>query len=264
MGWFALFLLAPMGFVLAYSFLKRGTYGDLVPDPGPENYLRAADFLYLRVVWSSLKLALLTVVSCLAAGFPVAYTIATAGKRWKAPLLVLIVVPFWTSFVVRTHALKVFLGESGPLNALLLAAGWAGEPVQFNNSFFAVWLGMLCNYLPFMVLPLYVSMEKFDFSLLDAARDLGASHSRAIREVLLPLVRPGLVAGSVLVFAPALGEFVIPDLLGGAKVMLLGNVIADQFLKTRDWPFGSALSVLLVVIVAAALGLHQRALERRP
>jgi spermidine/putrescine transport system permease protein len=258
LGWFLGFFLVPLSIVLAYSFARKGTYGGVVPELSVESYIRATDWIYLRILWNSLKLAALTTVSCLVIGYPLAYVMATAGPRARSLLMVLVVVPFWTNFVVRAYALKVLLGENGPLNRLALSTGLLSEPAALSNSGFAVWLGMVTNYLPFMVLPLYVALEKFDFSLLEAARDLGASSWKTLWKVLFPLTRAGVVTGSIFVFTPALGEFVIPDLLGGARTMLVGNLITEQFLKTRDWPFGSALSLLLMAIVMVSLVAYLR------
>ncbi len=237
-SWFVAFLILPLAIVLAYSFATHGPYGAVEWRWTAANYARVGDWLYLKIIARSLGLAACTAAGCLALGYPVAWTIATAPRRFKAPLLFLVVLPFWTNVVVRTYALKLVLPQSMDF----LSAG---------N--FAVWLGMLSNYLPFMILPLVASLENFDFGLLEAARDLGATPGQAIRRVLLPLTRRGIVSGLVFVAAPALGEFVIPDLLGGAKTMLIGNLITEQFLKSRDWPFGAALSICLLGFVAAAL-----------
>ncbi|MCM2276622.1 MAG: ABC transporter permease [Oligoflexia bacterium] len=255
-GWLGWFLLAPLSFIVAYSLAARGPYGTVVFRLSGENFARAADPIYLKILWSSLKLAALTTVSCLAIGFPMAYAMARASRRLRGALLVLVMIPFWTNFVVRVYALKVLLAESGPVNRFALWTGLIAEPFAFANTEFAVWLGMVTNYLPFMVLPIHVALEKFDFTLLEAARDLGAPAWRGLLEVLVPLARPGIVTGALFVFTPALGEFVVPDLLGGARTMLIGNLITDQFLKTRDWPFGSALSLLLILTVLASLLVH--------
>jgi spermidine/putrescine transport system permease protein len=255
-GWFLWFLMIPLGIVLIYSFAEKGTYGGAIFRLNLENYSRAADWIYLRVMWNSLRLASVTAFSCLLLGFPMAYVMATAGRRVQAALLILIVVPFWTNFVVRAYAVKLLLADHGPINEVRLALKVIVEPLAFINSPASVWLGMVTNYLPFMVLPLYVSLEKFDFSLLEAARDLGATHRQALLKILIPLCRPGMITGLIFVFAPALGEFVIPDLLGGAKVMMVGNLITEQFLKARDWPFGSALSLLLMALVLSSLALY--------
>lgn len=258
MGWFLWFLLVPLAFVLVYSFAMKGPYGGIIFNWNAENYVRATDWIYLRIFWNSIKLAVLTAVSCLLIGFPMAYVMATASSRLRAILLVLVVIPFWTNFVVRAYAIKVLLGENGPINQIALAMNLFAEPIIFANSSFAVWLGMVTNYLPFMVLPLYVALEKFDFALLEAAKDLGASSWNALWRVLIPMTKPGIITGLIFTFTPALGEFVIPDLLGGARTMLIGNLITEQFLKTRDWPFGSALSLLLILTVMVSLVLYLR------
>jgi spermidine/putrescine transport system permease protein len=170
----------------------------------------------------------------------------------------LVVIPFWTNFVVRAYAIKILFGEFGPVNQLGLAIGLIHEPIAFSNSIFSVWLGMVTNYLPFMVLPLYVALEKFDFTLFEAAKDLGASSWSILWRVLVPMTRAGIVTGLIFVFTPALGEFVIPDLLGGSRTMLIGSLVTEQFLKTRDWPFGAALSPILIVLVMASLVIYLR------
>jgi spermidine/putrescine transport system permease protein len=258
MGWFLWFLLIPLSIVAIYSFSTKGTYGGVLFRFTSDNYLRATDWIYLRIFWNSLKLATFTSLSCLLLGYPMAYVMATASVRIRSILLILVVIPFWTNFVVRAYATKVLFGEFGPLNRLALSLRLIHEPILFANTDFAVWMGMVTNYLPFMVLPLYVAIEKFDFSLLEAAKDLGASPSKALWKILIPLTQPGIVTGFIFVFAPALGEFVIPDLLGGARTMLIGNLITDQFLKTRDWPFGAALSLLLIIIVMGILIFYLR------
>lgn len=239
--WFALFLIVPLAIVVTYSFAAKGTYGGIVFDWSLDNYWRSFSSIYLRIFVNSLRLALMTTVSCLLIGYPMAYVMAVARPAVRNFMLVLVVVPFWTNFVVRAYAIKV----------LLTPQGW-------TNSEFAVWLGMVTNYLPFMVLPLFVSLEKFDFRLIEAARDLGASSWSVVTRILLPLTKAGIVTGTLFVFTPALGEFVIPDLLGGARTMLIGNLVTEQFLKTRDWPFGSALSLLLIVMVLISLALYLR------
>jgi spermidine/putrescine transport system permease protein len=258
MGWFLWFLLAPLGIVVVYSLITKGIYGGVVFHFTPENYERATDWIYLRIFWNSLKLATLTSVSCLLIGYPMAYVMATASQRIRSALLMLVVVPFWTNFVVRAYAIKILFGELGPVNRIGLALGMIHEPVIFANTSFSVWLGMVTNYLPFMVLPLYVALEKFDFSLLEAAKDLGASPWNVLWRVLVPLTKAGIITGLIFVFTPALGEFVIPDLLGGSKTMLIGNLVTEQFLKTRDWPFGSALSLILILLVMITLILYLR------
>jgi spermidine/putrescine transport system permease protein len=258
LGWFIWFLLIPLSIVVIYSFSTKGTYGGVIFRFNPENYIRATDWIYLRIFWNSLKLASLTSLCCLLLGYPMAFVMATSTRRVRPVLLTLVIIPFWTNFVVRAYATKVLFGEFGPINQLAMSMGLVREPFPFLNSDFSVWLGMVTNYLPFMVLPLFVSLEKFDFTLLEAARDLGASSWKVLWRILVPLTRSGIVTGLVFVFTPALGEFVIPDLLGGARTMLVGNLITEQFLKTRDWPFGSALSLLLILLVMGSLLIYLR------
>lgn len=250
-AWFLGFLVVPLGFILVYSFAQKGVYGGVIFQYSLENYIRASDWLYLRIFGNSLKLAFFTAVSCLVLGYPLAYAMATAPARIRPVLMAVVVLPFWTNFVIRVYAIKVLLSEHGPLS-WLLGGG------DFLNGPLAVWIGMVTNYLPFMVLPLYVVLEKFDFALLEAARDLGASSFQVVTRILLPLTRRGITTGFILVFTPALGEFVIPDLLGGARVMMIGNLISEQFLKTRDWPFGSALALILIATVMISLVIYLR------
>jgi spermidine/putrescine transport system permease protein len=262
LGWLLWFLLVPLGIVVIYSLCTKGIYGGVLYQLNPTNYARALDWVYLRIFFNSVKLASLTAFSCLVLGYPMAYVMATSSRAVRSLLLILVILPFWTNFVIRAYAIKVLFGDYGPMNRLLLTLGWIHEPIPFGNSDFSVWIGMVTNYLPFMVLPLFVALEKFDFSLLEAAKDLGASSFSTVKEVLFPLTRPGIITGCLFVFAPALGEFVIPDLLGGARTMLIGNLITEQFLKARDWPFGAALSILVIGLVMVSLGIYLR-LEAR-
>lgn len=248
-----IFLVVPLVIILLYSVLKKGLYGGVEFEFSFASYLRATDPIYLNIVWESFKLAIVTSLLCLIIGYPVAYVLATARQPWRTICMILLVIPFWTNMVVRTYAIKLLLADYGPVNQALISWGFIAEPIPFSNSYASVIFGMVTNYLPFMVLPLYVCLEKFDFSLLEAGRDLGASSYQLVTRILLPMTKPGIVTGTLLVFTPALGEFLIPDMLGGAKTMLIGNLIIDQFLKMRDWPFGSALSILLMVVVIVSL-----------
>jgi spermidine/putrescine transport system permease protein len=251
-GWLVWFLFIPLALVLVVSVLTRGPYGGYEWTWTTENYARLADGLYLSVFGRSLAFAVVTTLACLALGYPMAWAMATARPAWRPTLFVLLMVPFLTNFVVRVYAIRILLGVEGPLNGVLLGLGLRSEPLVLTDSGLAVAIGMITNYLPFMVLPLYVVFERFDFTLLEAARDLGARGHDVLRRVLLPLTRGAIASGSLLVFVPALGEFMIPDLLGGARTLLLGNLITEQFLKARDWPFGAALAVLLVVALVAS------------
>lgn len=252
-GWMFWFLIIPLTIVGIYSFLTKGTYGGIVYKFTLDNYSRAFDWIYVSIFLKSVNLAFFTTLICLIFGYPMAYCLAASSRKWRSILLTLLIVPFWTNFVVRTYALKVLFADQGPLNSFLLSFGFIASPLSLSNSYAMVLVGMVTNYIPYMVLPLYVSLEKFDFSLLEAGRDLGATSYRNISRILLPLTLPGIITGSILVFTPALGEFLIPDLLGGAKTILMGSLITDQFLKMRDWPFGAALSMILMVIVLLSM-----------
>lgn len=252
-GWLLWFLIVPLAIIAVYSVMTKGIYGGVVFKFSLEHYTRAVDLLYLRIVWNSIKLAALTTVSCFLLGYPMAYVMATASRRLRPMLLLFVFLPFWTNLVLRAYAIKYLLGQNGPINSLSLALGLLAQPIDWSNKSISVWLGMVTNYLPFMVIPLYVALEKLDFTLIEAAKDLGASSWTAIRKVVLPLSKHGIITGAILVFTPALGEFVIPDLLGGARTMMIGNLITEQFLKARNWPFGAALSVLLMAPVFLSL-----------
>jgi len=257
MLWLVWFLVMPIGFVLIYSLLQRGSYGEIIWTLTLDNYRRALDPLYFQIFVKSLLLTCLTTILCLALGLPLAYTIATAAKRWRPLLISLLMLPFLTNFIVRVYAIRLILGGEGPINAVLVASGLVSNPVIMTDSLFAVAVGMLANYLPFMTLPIYVVQEKMDFSLLEAAADLGARRLAVLTRVILPISMPGIMSGTVLVFVPVLGEYMIPDLLGGAKTMLLGNLITEQFLKVRDWPFGAALAMLLILVMLASFALQR-------
>lgn len=241
--------------VAIYSVLSRGPYGSIVWTFTARNYVRLLDPLYLGIYARSLAFAGLTTIVCLGLGYPTAWCMATAPARRRALLLVLLMIPFLTNFVVRVYAIRILLGAEGPLNGIGLALGLIRAPIGMTDSPVAVAIGMITNYLPFCVLPLFVVFDRFDFTLLEAARDLGASGRRIFFQIVLPLTKAGIASGTLLVFVPALGEFMIPDLLGGARTMLLGNLITEQFLKARDWPFGAALAMLLVFALVAVFGL---------
>lgn len=248
-----LFFVVPLGIVFVYSFLKRGVYGQLIWEFNLQNYVRVIDPLYLSILWRSVLMALGNTLLCLLFAYPFAYYIARMkNTRTRNLLLVFVMIPFWTNFLIRTYAWRVILGNDGPINNLLLTLGLIREPLPMLFSTFAVMVGLLYGYLPFMVLPLYAAIDRIDFSLVEAAQDLYANGWQAFRKVVFPLSLPGVIAGSILVFIPSLGAFVTPDLLGGAKTVMVGNLIQSQFLTSRDWPFGSAFSVLLMLAVLIA------------
>jgi spermidine/putrescine transport system permease protein len=253
MAWLALFLIGPLFFVVVASLQQKGLWGGVSWVWSFSNYTRAFDSIYLYVLWSSFKLAAVTVFSCLVIGFPMAWFMARLDPKWRTAAIILVLMPFISNFVVRAYALKFLIGLEGPLNRFLMNVGWLDTPLFLDNLKFAVWFGMVTNYLPFAVLPIYVSLERLDIQLLETARDLGANSLQLWSRIVWPLSRSAVVTGGTLVFVPAFGEFVIPDLLGGAKTMYLGNLLADQFLKARDWPFGAALSVLMMIVIVLLL-----------
>jgi spermidine/putrescine transport system permease protein len=259
-----LFLLAPLAIMTVESGGRRALYGGLAPIDDLGAYLRSGAFaanyarsfsgLYLKIGWRSLWMAATTTALCLVIGFPVAYYLALrAPRRWKGLLLGLAVVPFWTSFLLRTYAWMFLLRSEGLLNQALLGLGLVSRPLPLLYNELAVAAGLVYGELPFMILPLYAALEKLDRSLLDAAADLGAGRLARLRRVTLPLAAPGIAAGVVLVFIPSLGQFVVSDLLGGARGMLLGNLVQNQFAVARNQPFGAALAVELTAAVLLLL-----------
>ncbi len=246
--WLALFVVVPALLLLGCSFGERDEFGQVLWGFSLENYARLLDPVYLRIFLRSLGFAALTTVLCLLIGYPVAYHLARAAPRVRELLLLLVLVPFWTSFLVRTYAWMAILREEGLLNALVawLQPAWA--PLGLLYTPVAVVTGLVYSYLPFLILPVYASVEKLDGALIEAARDLGAGPVRTFAAVILPLTLPGIAAGVTLVFVPAVAMFAVTDLLGGARVPLIGNVIQNQFLQARDWPFGAALGVALLAL----------------
>ncbi|NES03004.1 MAG: ABC transporter permease [Okeania sp. SIO2F4] len=247
--WLLIFFILPLVIVLIYSFLERGTYGGVIWQFTLDNYQRLAQGIYWGIFWRSLFLALITTIMCLLIGYPLAYFIATIRPPWRNVLLILVIIPFWTNFLVRTYAWIVLLRTEGVFNIVLQSLQLTNEPLSLLFTPFAVIIGLVYGYLPFMILPLYATIERLNFSLLEAAQDLGANDLRTFFRVVLPLTMRGIVAGCLLVFIPAFGAFITPDILGGAKTMMVGNLIQNQFLKARNWPFGSALSIALMMIV---------------
>src|SRR3712207_3487501 len=256
--WLGLFFLVPLLFVLAYSFGTSGVYGGITLGFNPGNYLKVFDSLYLEIVVRTLVIALITTLLCLALGYPLAYFIAMKGGNWKNVLILLVMIPFWTSLLLRAYAWVVILGGNGIANRSLQFLGITDGPVDLIFTPQAVLMGMVYSYLPFMILPLYASLERFDVRLKEAAQDLGASRWHTFWRVTFPMSMPGVIAGSILVFIPSAGEFVIPNLLGGARTVMVGNLIQQQFLQARDWAFGSALAVMLGLLLPGAILFYVR------
>jgi spermidine/putrescine transport system permease protein len=255
--WLLIFFIAPLVMVLLVSFGERGDAGQVVYSWTLKNYARffgkvGDRYLYVQIFIRSLGIALLNTVLCLLVGYPLAYFIARQAPRRRNVLLLLVMIPFWTNFLVRTYAWMVILRDTGIINNLFLYLGLISQPLPLLYNQGAVIVGLFYGYLPFMVLPLYATIEKLDLSLVEAAQDLGANALRTFLRVILPLTKPGIVAGSIIVFIPSIGAYVTPDLMGGAKVTMVGNLLQQQFLKVRDWPFGSAVGFILMVTVLAA------------
>ena len=250
--WLLVFFLVPLVFMLSYSFMPRGIYGGVESGFTMEHYARFFDSLYLTILLRTVVYAVVCTVVCLGMGYPVAYVIARSGP-WKNFLTFLVVLPFWTSFLVRTFAMIFLMRDTGLINTALIHMGLITEPFQMLNTPGAVMAGLVYGFLPFMVLPIYASLEKLDPSLLEAAEVLGARPFARFTKVVLPLSMPGVVAGSLLVFIPALGSYLTSDLLGGAKQMMIGNLVQNQFTTARNWPFGSAVSFVVMGVVLAAV-----------
>lgn len=292
--WLGIFFVAPMLVVFAVSLGERTRLGTVMyPAFALDNlgvyfndYLRffsriSGEFIYLRIFSRSLWIAILNTIICLIVGYPFAYWIARRPKQYRSMLIFLVMIPFWTNFLVRTYAWILILRDSGPINnfwsitlhqqALMLADNsaffaWLAEvtshklPLLFNQP--AVMMGLFYGFLPFMILPLYSNLEQLDWNLLEAAADLGANARQSFMRILLPLSMPGIVAGSVIVFIPSLGAYVTPDLMGGARVSLLGNLLQQQFMTVRNWPFGSAIGFIMMAIMLAATLVYFRTLAK--
>lgn len=254
--WLVVFLVVPCGLVFVYSFFERGVYGGIDYIFGFENYARAADALYLRIFLQSFKIAVITTGLALIIGYPAAYFIALAPPRRQNALLILAILPFWSNYLIRTYAWIVLLNREGLINRALGGAGLVDEPVRLLYNEFAIVVGLLYAYLPFMILTLYASIARLGPDLREASSDLGGNSLQTFLGVTLPLTVPGIAAGSVFVFVLSIGNFITPDLLGGGRSIMVGNLIYDQFLSARDWPFGSALAFLLIGIMMTLLSVQ--------
>ncbi|OAH13726.1 ABC transporter permease [Streptomyces jeddahensis] len=244
-------MVVPLGLVLSYAFLRRGRFGGVVYQPTIENLTRLADPLYADVVLHSTWTAALTTFLALLFGYPTAYVIAGLPRRRQTIALIAVVLPFWTSFLIRVYAWIVLLSGPGWLNKALRAVGLGPVDVLYTDA--AVVTGLLYAYLPLMILPLYASLVRLDPQVREAAANLGAGPWTTFRTVTLPLTLPGVLTGCLFVFVPSFGNFVVPELLGGGRSVMVGNLIRDQFLKARDWPFGSALALALLAVLMVLL-----------
>jgi spermidine/putrescine transport system permease protein len=278
--WLIVFFLIPLLIVVAMSFGQRGTYGGIEWNLTLENYARLADPLYIKIFWRSFSIAGITTIICLLLGYPLAFWIATRSPNRRTLFIMLLIVPFWTNFLVRTYAWILILRDQGIINvawtgpihavAMWLAANLPGtfsaslssltaEPLGLFGTNLAIIIGLVYGWLPDMVLPCYAAIERFDFSLSEAANDLYANRVRTFLRVVFPLTLPGILAGSMLVFIPSLGAYVTPDLLGGARSVMIGNVIYSQFMAARDYPFGAAVAMGLMIIMVIGTIIYFRA-----
>lgn len=264
------FLVVPLCIVFVYSFLSPGTYGGVIWEFSPNAYIQflfERDFFdeslafssaYLEIYSRSFLQAAVSTALCFLIGFPTAYFIATRPVRQRTMWVFLVTVPYWVNLLIRTIAMLFLIRNEGPLNYALISLGVTSSPVRIAYTNIGVAIGLVYSYLPFMVLPIYATIEKLDFNLVEAAYDLYAGRWTVLRKIILPLARPGIIAGSLLVFIPSLGAFIAPDLLGGGKNLMIGNLIALQFQGSRNWPFGSAAAVILMTVVLIALMFYIR------
>ena len=247
--WTIVFSIVPLIIILVYSFCERTPYGDIVFKFTTGNYVKFFQPIYLKVLWRSIVLAVSSTALTLLIGYPMAWIISRAGDRARNFMVMLFVLPLWTNFLLRTYAWMGLLRENGFFNQVLMSIGLIDEPLKLLYTEGAVLVGMVYNFLPFMVLPIYSVLVKMDQGHIDAANDLGANPTQTFIKVVLPLSFPGIVSGIIMVFMPALSTFIISDLLGGGQTMMLGNLIQNQFLSARNWQFGSAISTIMILMV---------------
>lgn len=257
-AWLLIFFLLPLLLVLAFAFLERGAYGTIEMNFTMENIIRVFDPLYMSTLWETLKIAIITTLICLFIGYPFAYTITIVDQKYRSILLLLATIPFWINFLVRSYAWIVILRSQGLVNTFLMNFGFIDEPLNLLYNTPSVILGMVYSLLPFMILPVYAAIAQLDKRKLEAAYDLGATPFKAFWHVTLPMTMTGIVTGSILVFVSSFGMFVVSDVMGGSKVALIGNVIQNQFLGARDWPFGAALSLIVVLFTVLLIYLYYR------
>ena len=258
-GWLTLFVMIPNIMIIGTSFLTRDESNLIDLTLTFSNYTRLIDPLYAKVIWHSFYMASVATLLCLVIGYPFAYIMASMPVKIRPIMVFLVIVPFWTNSLIRTYGLKIVIGTQGILNKSLLALDIIDKPLRIMYTETAVMIGLIYILLPFMILPLYSTIEKLDRTFIEAARDLGANKFHTFTKVILPLTMPGIIGGCLLVLLPALGMFYISDLLGGAKNLLIGNVIKSQVLNARDWPFGAATSISLTLVMAIMLYAYYRA-----
>ena len=260
-GWLMVFVFLPNIMIIATSFLTRDDANLVELVFTLDNYYRLFDPMYAEVLLHSINMALVATLACLLLGYPFAFFLAKMPKKLQPLMLFLLIVPFWTNSLIRIYGLKIFLSTKGYFNEFLLWIGLIDKPLRIIYTPEAVVLGLVYILLPFMVLPLYSSIEKLDKPCLEAARDLGANKLQTFIRIIIPLTMPGIIAGCLLVMLPAMGLFFVADLMGGAKNLLIGNVIKSQFLNIRDWPFGAATSICLTLVMGLMLFVYYRAVK---
>ena len=252
-AWITIFLFIPCLIVISYSFFERGVYGGIEYNFNLDNYSRVVEYTYLKILLNSAKIAFLSATIAILIGYPAAYFIHLSPSKYQMILLFLVMLPFWSNYLIRTYAWMVLLNNQGIINTLLMNAGIISEPINILYTQSAVIIGLVYNYLPFVVLTIFSSVSKLDNSLIEASKDLGAKSFSTFFKIILPLTLPGVAAGFVFVFVLSIGNFITPDLLGGGKFLMIGNLIYDQYLSARDWPFGSSLSFVLISIMLLLL-----------
>jgi len=253
LGWLGLFMVVPCAIVFFFSFFERGVYGGIEYHFTLENFRRTLDSLYLSILLDSGRIAALATLLSLLIAYPAAYAISLAPRRRQSVYLFLAILPFWSNYLIRTYAWMVLLNREGIVNRALASLGVIDAPLPLLYNEFAVVTGLVYNYVPFVILAVYASVSRIDPALREASEDLGAGTARTFLRVILPLTVPGVVAGCVFVFVLSIGNFITPDLLGGGRFLMVGNLIYDQFLTARDWPFGASLSMMLIGIMMALL-----------
>ncbi len=257
--WTLLFVGATIVYIIALSFLKRDPDGyGVIMEFTLENYAKLFNADYAKVFWNTIVLGIKTTVLCVLIGYPFGYYMGRASKKGRTILMLLVIVPFWTNALIRVYGWRILLVGNGPINTALMALGLIDKPLKLLNTHGAMLLGMVYALLPFMILPTYSSVEKMDWSLVDAGRDMGANPAKTFLTVTLPLTAPGLLTGCVLVFVPSLALFFMADLMGGTGDIVIGNLVHDQLLKSRDWPFAAALSVVLLAITCLIMFIYRK------
>ncbi len=257
--WTLIFVGATIGYVIVLSFLKRDPEGyGVIWEFTLENYAKLSNASYIKVFKNTLVLGFETTLICILLGYPFGYFMARASQKWRSILMLLVIVPFWTNALIRVYGWRILLMGNGPINTILQALGLIDSPLKLLNTRGAMLLGMVYALLPFMILPVYSSVEKMDWSLVDAGRDMGARPFKTFLTITLPLTASGLMTGCVLVFIPSLAMFFMADLLGGPSDIVVGNLVHDQLLKSRDWPFAAALSVVLLIITCIIMAIYRR------